>query len=1824
MFDEESGNIAEINIYGRLTQFEPVLDLNGGDVDGINYAVTFSEGRDTSLHIVDDEVFITDEDIDPHIVNITVNLTNAQLDTSQEFLSLSQDAPQEVQVIGENTHTVVLLAQDFSTTRDFFITTLFRLRYSNTADEPGGEERVIQFTISDGRLTNNPIAETTISIMEVNDVPVIDLNGDDEGTGVVVEYTEADPPTLIVPQATLQDPDSPTFTQLTIDFEPFDIGNESLSVDLSVLPSGSSITCNISPCRGTSLVFTGIADNVDYQSLLRTLSYVNTKRPIDLPNLSDRFITVQVSDGESLSASGTEIQIDFLANQSRVIIQLDVPNQDFFTMYTEGQGGSISVVGAQIRIVDTSLDTLQSVDLTIRNNLPGGVRERDEVISIDTSNIAHLQIGLEIHAILKKITFSGEAPLEDYLMAIRNVRYRNTQDEPIPMARYIDFVVDPGGGAPRDFAFTNISIINVNDHSPVCDPEVQTALVREDTKPGEHIYTLVATDADVGVGAKITYEQIEGNSSLFSTSSSGDVSLLDNVDFEGVKGHSIVVEACNDGIVPDRFCCRFTLDINITDFNDEVPMFSQPSYLLSVEENLVTDITTFTINDNDSGTNADIVEMAIVTSSYSPVSRCMGLFSVSVNPPTLSTVAPGLDHETRTSCQFTITATDGGGADALTGSATVTVTITNVDDFPPVFSMESFTFNVVEENTVPLVVGTVEADDVDSPSFVYSLQNAQGFAIDESLGNVTILFSTNHDIATSHTFDCVATDPNSNIAIAEVVVIVNPINNDPPTLDLNATDPDTENVRTPVVFMEESGEPVSLVTDPIITDPDEVTLVISEIQARVANSENPSEEELSLPQSVSSLYTDISPADNSVFVIEPVNPTQLDDVYELIQSIRYINHEDEISPCNQSLHPCALGTNSRTILIRIRDGVNYSPEREVYVTFEAVNDPPQLDLNTVTSGTGHRTVYQEGHGAVFIVNVGFVSVADDDHAVLTSLECTLTNPTDGSDEFLVLSGTLSNELTPAISSDGYTITINGAASTSTYAEAISLIQYNSTTSDPTDVPREIDCYVSDGIATSDVATAEVLFDTVNQMPTLDLDDQSATVNYSANYVEEGGAVRIAGNVVLEDTDDTDMASLTVTLIDASTVGENIALDSSYTLPSTLTASSTGSGLMITGLAPIITYVQVISNVVYNNTDTEISDTSDRLAHFTVRDDDGAESEPAYAIISITPVDDNPPAFEDVADDFYIFENVTDDAQVGLLRIIDMDEPPGRDAPTFSITPASDPTFGTSDFYVVNNPANLYEAIIHVSDGDVIDYDNRAICYYLEILAVSGFFSVNITVKVTVTNLPDLNPVFTIFPLTFRVFENEIVNTLLSPPSVMAVDPDDLDTIEYDISGNELQGVPLVDLDSTSGNLTVVGHINREVHGSEFQINITARDSNSMTTQSATVEILGINEFEPQFSQSTYIPSVIVENAAPSPAALVQVSATDTDEISEELNITYAIRQGDGSSLFRINSTTGEVFQVLPVDYEVFGATITLVIEANDNDISPMEKTSTATINVPISNDNDESPIFNNLPHSLVVSELTPLHSRVFEVDFSDPDVDRNLQFSPLMSDIFAIVHESEQVAYITNTDSLDADTGPRQYTLVIELTDLNTESIYSSQRNISAQLNITVEDRNDLAPIFSSDVFQGEVMENLSPGQSIVQVTATDGDYGFTPNGDMNGNNIVEYLLDTDAPNGVFSINNETGLITSNMVLNREEQAEYTFTVIARDSPVDDSFNMHTVRVRIRVIDENEHLPEADPDQYYIFVEENTQSSLQTFVASQWSTEGMHIYLLGKIRNMSC
>lgn len=1786
------------------------------------------------MPIISPRAFIEDPDFDSVIVSITVELVNPQLAPTEEFLSLDEGAAisslLDVSGNGTNTMTVESLNAQLSSSIDF-ISVLLSVRYTNLAAEPIGISRLIRFTVFDGLLENDPETETTVSIQTANDVPIVDLDSNTDELDGFVQYSEASPALLIAPELVITDPDNTRITEAFINFVPFDVGNESISIDEDLL-SGTGISC-VGSCNGTSIVLTGVAVQSLYQSVLRSLEYINLQQPQDLPNLRDRIIHIYISDGTSLSDTDRFILVDFIPLDPRVIIQLDVPNQNYSTEFIEGQLNAIPVTGL-VRIVDTSLETLESVVVSVRDNLPGGVREDGEFISL--SSLSGLgDISIEINTVLKRITFSQEAPIDDYVNAVNRILYTNVEEEPLAVTRFVDFLVIPGGGAPNDTAHARIFFIHTNDHDPVCMPDTRAFTISESTEPVTTDITeqLVATDVDQGTGGNLSYALVAGDSSLFSVTVDGQVDLVGNLDFETTTMHEVTVQASDDG-VPSR-SCNFTLVIEVTDANDNPPVFEPDFIEESINENVPEAgspdlvLASFNITDSDTGANAMISSLTIT--SFSPVLGCMGLFTVTLRPPSLSLVSPGLDYETvidnNHTCVLTILAED-GLPERQNGTATVRVAIRNVDDFPPQFDQDLFEFSIEEDNQVGDVVrpapGRVTATDRDSPTFSYS-SSTPSFLVNDTTGEVRINFRTNYDLNTSHTFTVFATDPAGNSNSAEVIVNVIPINNDPPVLDLNVTDVGTNDAITPVTFVEESGSPVTLTTVPGISDADPavVPLEIILIQVEVVNSPNRGLEWLTTPPLNTSRYLTLQSGSGGILRIEPLNDaiTDIEGTLEVLQNVQYENREDEFSPCNGTLFSCLYGDSSRTIRFSVSDAL-FTAEASAFVVLEPRNDPPELDLDTFTSGFGYMTQFTEGDDAVPIARVGGVSIVDADDDRFVELNCTLTNPLDGSDEFLIL---LSQ--TPALTavmSEGHTISVTGSASAGDYSSTLTQIRYNSTTSNPTTDLRRIECYVSDGEAPSNIAVALISFEAVNQPPDLDLDRTSASLNYLTTFVEEGGPVLLTNGPQILDVDSPNLQSLVATLQGAFGPSELLLLEESLLTPS-LSYRYDYPTLVVEGTEDVEVYQNIIASITYNNTAPEIDNDTDRTVMFVITDESRNASFPVLTTIEIEIRDDNAPVFVPSANySFSVVENTPSGTPVenGTIEVTDADLPLLSDIPTFRIV-SSVPSYGTTDFVIQNNPDNPLQGQILVFGS--IDYDFKTQAYDLVVTAESGTYTIQAQVHIDVINLPDLPPIYISFPSSFQVAEGSPVGTPVSPDQgtpVEAVDQDHLEDVVYSVTGNTILGIEVIRIDNVTGELFVENDIDRELPLRTFELTITATDSNGNVSNNTVVEVVGINEHAPVFDEPSYQAN-ITENEDPSGSPLITVTATDLDEFPDQgdpgfmSRINYTILEGSGSEHFSIDSSNGSIYQLDPLDFEEYDI-ITLRVEANDDDYTPIPLSTTVSVVVNVLNVNDEQCTISVSPF-IPVSELRPVGYVIDTVlvEDADPDSVIEIAFEGSPPPAFSV---DPSTGELNVSRVLDADSGQKTFEVTISALDLNTDPRYLSRASCTVNTTLAIEDRNDNAPQFTQVLFEGYVVENDPAGSTVrgLSISATDADCGVTPTGEPNGNNELRYFLGGDVPtmiNGtgstidLFVINETTGVITKQAVLDREEASEYQFTVIVRDSPIFDTENTDTAQVRIIVRDVNEFAPFADPDAYYSFIPEDTpvDSRITTEASIRWS-----------------
>uniref|UniRef100_A0A668AZ89 Cadherin 24 n=1 Tax=Myripristis murdjan TaxID=586833 RepID=A0A668AZ89_9TELE len=150
--------------------------------------------------------------------------------------------------------------------------------------------------------------------------------------------------------------------------------------------------------------------------------------------------------------------------------------------------------------------------------------------------------------------------------------------------------------------------------------------------------------------------------------------------------------------------------IRVQDINDNPPVFDEGPYSATVPEmaNIGTSIIQVTATDADDptyGNSARLVYTLVQGQQY---------FSVDPQTGILRTAVPDMDRETQDQYLVVLQAKDmGGHLGGLSGTTTVTVMLTDVNDNPPRFTQSMWSFSVSELAIPGAEVGRISASDAD-------------------------------------------------------------------------------------------------------------------------------------------------------------------------------------------------------------------------------------------------------------------------------------------------------------------------------------------------------------------------------------------------------------------------------------------------------------------------------------------------------------------------------------------------------------------------------------------------------------------------------------------------------------------------------------------------------------------------------------------------------------------------------------------------------------------------------------------------------------------------------------------------------------------------------------------------------------------------------------------------------------------------------------------------------------------------------------------------------------------------------------------------------
>ncbi|XP_053381635.1 protocadherin Fat 4-like [Mercenaria mercenaria] len=287
---------------------------------------------------------------------------------------------------------------------------------------------------------------------------------------------------------------------------------------------------------------------------------------------------------------------------------------------------------------------------------------------------------------------------------------------------FITYTATDLGGRSNSTSLV-VHLTDRNDNTPVFARPTYSTFIREND-PSYNSTALVkleAFDADEPWtnNSEIRYEimQVSPESmelNITINHKSGEMFLSPAIDYEKLKHAAgiirVTVEARDLGS-PSR-ASNASLQITVQDVNDKTPVFNSSTFCAKITENSTSIATALTpvgrvfASDAD-GTDPNNKSQFFITDGANndfTVNSLTGEVSVQINRE--------LDRETTPSYNVTIIAID-QGAPPLTGTATLSIDIIDINDEFPVFSRTSYTVQVFENEHIGKIVIDCPATDAD-------------------------------------------------------------------------------------------------------------------------------------------------------------------------------------------------------------------------------------------------------------------------------------------------------------------------------------------------------------------------------------------------------------------------------------------------------------------------------------------------------------------------------------------------------------------------------------------------------------------------------------------------------------------------------------------------------------------------------------------------------------------------------------------------------------------------------------------------------------------------------------------------------------------------------------------------------------------------------------------------------------------------------------------------------------------------------------------------------------------------------------------------------
>ncbi|XP_038617667.1 protocadherin Fat 3 isoform X2 [Tachyglossus aculeatus] len=1321
-----------------------------------------------------------------------------------------------------------------------------------------------------------------------------------------------------------------------------------------------------------------------------------------------------------------------------------------------------------------------------------------------------------------------------------SVTLREAFDSDLSNIEYSVIVLARDGGSPSLSASVEFPITIVNKAMPIFDRPFYMASVSEDVEMHTPVLGINATSPE---GQGIIYILVDGDPyNQFNVDfDTGVLSVISPLDYETASAFKLTVRA-SDAVTGAR--AEVTVDVLVTDVNDNAPVFDQPSYSATLSEaSLIgTPVLQVVASDADSESNR-LVQYQIVQDTFNSTDY----FHIDSSSGLILT-ARLLDHESVQRCTLKVRATD-NGFPPLGSEVLVTIFVTDTNDNPPVFNQliyESYVSELAPRNHFVTCVQASDADSSDSDRLEYGILSGNdwtSFLMDGQSGVITLSNHRKQRMEPLYSLNVSVSD-GLFTSTAQVHVRVLGANLNSPVFSQNVY----------VAEVRENAAPGTKVVHVRATDGDAGPY--GRIDFSIVND----------------FARDRFTIDShgQVQTTEPLDrerPTEGD----ISISVRAADGGGRATFCTVRVIVVDENDNAPQFLtVEFRASVKADVGRGHLVTQVQAVDPDD--------GVNSRITYS-------LYSEASVSVAD-----LLEID-----PDNG---WMVTKGTFSQLRNTVLSF--FVKAVDGGIPVrhslvpvyihvlppDTLLPSFSQPQYSFT------IPE--DTAIGSTVETLRILPSQnAVFSTVNgerpehnQGGVFVVERDTGTLKLDQRLDREANPsfhFKVAATIALDKVDVVVTVDVEVRVLDLN--DNKPAFDASSYDAVVMEGMPAGTKLIQvraedpdwgangqvtyalysdTDLPGVAQAFGIDSNNGWISTLRDLDNEADPTFTFAVVASDLGEavslSATALVAVTVTDVNDNPPAFAHEVYRGHVKESDPPGEVVAVLSTRDRDTSDVNRQVSYHIT-GGNPR-GKFALGLVQNEWKVYvKRPLDREEQDV---------YSLNITATDGLFVTQAVVEVTVSDVNDNSPVCDQVAYTALIPEDIPSNKLILKISAKDADVGSNGDISYSLYGS---GNNKFFLDPETGELKTLALLDREKIP-VYNLIVRATDGGGRFCQSEVRLILeDVNDNLPVFSSDHYS-ACIYENTA-TKALLTRVQATDPD-VGVNRKVVYSLADS-ANGYFSIDRSSGIIILEQPLDREV-QSSYNISVKASDQGTT-LTLSSFATVTITVLDINDNPPVFERRDYLVTVPEDTSPGTQVLAVFATSQDIGTNAEITYLIRSgnergKFRINSRTGEISVM---EALDYELC-KDFYLVVEAADGGTPAL-----SAVATVNVNLTDVNDNAPQFNQEVYSAVISEDASVGDSVVLLIAEDVD--SPPNGQ------IHFSIVSGDRDDEFAVEPAMGLVQVKKKLDRERVSGYSLLIQAEDSGIPALSS--TVTVNIDISDVNDNSPVFTPSNYSAVIQEN-------------------------------